>query len=252
MSQLIQKIIDNIQIKITNIYIRIEDTLSIPNQPFALGVVIGSMEAQTMSDAWVPEFIANKEITNKQFTIKDFAVYMNFSSDAREVVLFDHLTKEWTDAEDYDAKCRRFLMQECSFSNPNNNYVIERYSADMRIALNKNLKNMQPQIWANIVMGGIFKGAKHDIQSEFGKYFYFSAQQQQVAGLMKFLEYIGNYSKFQAGVLSVFYKRELTKDQENEYMKWYTLYKGYLANKEVKEAAFIKGRMENEYEKVYP
>jgi hypothetical protein len=35
-------------------------------------------------------------------------------------------------------------------------------------------------------------------------------------------------------------------------MKWYTLYKGYLANKEVKEAAFIKGRMENEYEKVYP
>lgn len=35
-------------------------------------------------------------------------------------------------------------------------------------------------------------------------------------------------------------------------MKWYTLYKGYLANKEVKEAKFIKERMETTYEKEYP
>ncbi len=40
---LVSKIVDNIQIKITNIYVRIEDTLSIPRMPFALGVVIGSI-----------------------------------------------------------------------------------------------------------------------------------------------------------------------------------------------------------------
>lgn len=63
-----------------------------------------------MNDSWVPEFIANKEITNKQFTIKDFAVYMNFSNDPTEKVLFDDITKDWADAEDYDAKCKRFLL----------------------------------------------------------------------------------------------------------------------------------------------
>jgi hypothetical protein len=78
MANLVSKIIDNIQIKITNVYIRIEDTLSIPRMPIVLGLVIGSIQADTMNEKWQPQFIANAEITNKQFSIKDFAVYMNF------------------------------------------------------------------------------------------------------------------------------------------------------------------------------
>ena len=67
--------------KISNVYVRIEDDLSIPTMPFNLGIIIGSIEAQTMNARWQPEFIANKEITNKSFVIKDFAVYMNFAND---------------------------------------------------------------------------------------------------------------------------------------------------------------------------
>jgi vacuolar protein sorting-associated protein 13A/C len=78
MATLISKIIDNIQIKITNVYVRIEDTMSIPRMPLVLGLVIGSIEAHTMNDKWQQQFIANAEITNKQFSVKDFALYMNF------------------------------------------------------------------------------------------------------------------------------------------------------------------------------
>ncbi len=49
---LISKIVDNIQLKITNVYIRIEDTLSIPRMPFVLGIIIGSIKAETMNDKW--------------------------------------------------------------------------------------------------------------------------------------------------------------------------------------------------------
>jgi hypothetical protein len=52
MANLISKIIDNIQIKITNVYVRIEDTMSIPRMPSVLGLVIGSIQAHTMNDKW--------------------------------------------------------------------------------------------------------------------------------------------------------------------------------------------------------
>lgn len=50
MANLISNIIDNVQIKVSNVYVRIEDDLSIPNQPFALGMIIGEIRAQTMND----------------------------------------------------------------------------------------------------------------------------------------------------------------------------------------------------------
>ena len=40
--------------------------------------------------------------------------------------------------------------------------------------MNKNVRNKKPQVWANAVLGGEFKGIDHQISSEFGKYFYFS------------------------------------------------------------------------------
>lgn len=95
-----------------------------------------------MNDDWEPEFIANKEITNKQFSVKDFAVYMNFSND-RSAVLFDELTKGWPET-DQNSKYMRFLKQECSFANPDNQYIIERFCLDLRVSLNKNVKNKEP------------------------------------------------------------------------------------------------------------
>ena len=179
MANLISKIIDNIQIKITNVYVRIEDTMSIPRMPSVLGLVIGSIQAHTMNDKWQQQFIANAEITNKQFSVKDFAVYMNFQEitegkgeDAE--ILFEQITKDWKET-DLDKKYMRFLRRECSFEDSAlNSFLIERFEMTLRASINKNVRNKKPQIWANMVLGGEFKGLNHEIVSEFGKYFYFS------------------------------------------------------------------------------
>jgi hypothetical protein len=75
-------------------------------------------------------------------------------------------------------KYKRFLKEECNFENKDmNSYIIEKFSIDVRVALNKNIKNRQPQIWAKIVLGGEFNaGDEHIVNSEFGKYFYFAIQ----------------------------------------------------------------------------
>lgn len=67
-----------------------------------------------------------------------------------------------------------------------------------------------------MVIGGEFKGPDHDIESEFQKFFYFSAQQQQITSLYKLVEYTGDYGKFQTGVYSNYYKREMTEEEEKE------------------------------------
>lgn len=108
MANLISKVVDNIQVKISNVYVRIEDTLSIPTMPFCLGMVIGSISTETMNDKWQPQFIANSQMTNKELIIKDFAVYMDYfdQNDLKTYwrpVLFDDITADWKE-KDLDKK----------------------------------------------------------------------------------------------------------------------------------------------------
>ena len=102
-----------------------------------------------MNDKWQQQFIANAEITNKQFSVKDFAVYMNFQEitegkgeDAE--ILFDQITKDWKET-DLDKKYMKFLKKECSFEDSAlNNYLIERFEMTLRASINKNVRNKKP------------------------------------------------------------------------------------------------------------
>ncbi len=67
---------------------------------------------------------------------------MNFSNDRKEI-LFDEITKDWEHMDEVE-KYKKFLRQECSFENPNNNYIVERFQLEVRAQLNKNVKNLLP------------------------------------------------------------------------------------------------------------
>lgn len=104
MAGLISKIVDNLQFKLTNVYVRIEDNLSIPKIPFTLGIVIGSIHAETMNDKWQPQFTAGQDLTRKELTVKDFAVYMDwfdyddFKARWRPIV-FEDVTADWPEKD---------------------------------------------------------------------------------------------------------------------------------------------------------
>ncbi len=77
-----------------------------------------------MNDRWHPQFIGNAELTNKEFSIKDFAVYMNFCENQAAIgtgkvwterdILFDDITRGWKE-KDIDVKYMKFLKRECEF-----------------------------------------------------------------------------------------------------------------------------------------
>ena len=60
-------VLGNLQVKVTNVHFRYEDTLTTPNNPFACGLTIEKMSAVTVDDSGQPTFTTGgrwKEFTN--------------------------------------------------------------------------------------------------------------------------------------------------------------------------------------------
>ncbi|KAJ1434358.1 N-terminal region of Chorein, a TM vesicle-mediated sorter-domain-containing protein, partial [Ochromonadaceae sp. CCMP2298] len=56
--QLTTKIIDNLEVVLTNVHIRYEDAVSIPRQIFSCGVTIESISLNTTDANWSPAFVS--------------------------------------------------------------------------------------------------------------------------------------------------------------------------------------------------
>jgi len=84
--KLANKIIDNLEVKLTNLHIRYEDKDSIPGSNFSCGITVESMSLATTDDNWLATFI-NREIEkkhdisiNKLVIVNNCNFYWNISS----------------------------------------------------------------------------------------------------------------------------------------------------------------------------
>ena len=78
---MIAKIIDNIEISISNVHIRYEDSISLPGKTFAAGVTISSIELFTTDDNWNQQFVdrstVNDAMMKKLGKLENLGVYWN-------------------------------------------------------------------------------------------------------------------------------------------------------------------------------
>ncbi|CAG8518582.1 8655_t:CDS:10 [Ambispora gerdemannii] len=80
-TQLVTKIIDNLQISINNIHIRYEDKLSDPDHHFAVGLTLSEFSAVSTDANWKPTFIEEETIAiHKLITLGSLAIYWNTDS----------------------------------------------------------------------------------------------------------------------------------------------------------------------------
>lgn len=54
------KIADNVQVFVNNIHIRFEDSVSNPEKPFALGLIITDVHVESTDEKWKPNFNSSK------------------------------------------------------------------------------------------------------------------------------------------------------------------------------------------------
>ncbi|KAJ3052099.1 hypothetical protein HK097_006900 [Rhizophlyctis rosea] len=77
-TQLVTKIVDNLQVKIRNIHVRYEDKLSNPTKPFSVGITIGELSAVSTDENWKERFIHDETgVIYKLLRLGSLAVYWN-------------------------------------------------------------------------------------------------------------------------------------------------------------------------------
>jgi len=78
-----------------------------------MGLIIRQIEAATMNDDWQKEFVADKEVTNKELSITDLAFFLDFKEPGKEVT-FEKLTADWGHLSEAE-RFKRFHLDECTF-----------------------------------------------------------------------------------------------------------------------------------------
>jgi vacuolar protein sorting-associated protein 13A/C len=121
--QLTAKIIDNLEVSITNLHVRYEDTTSIPGSIFSCGFTIESLSLTTTDETWSSRFVSRdlskrKETAiHKLGTMENFGVYWNSTS----TPLVQMSYKEWEAHmlarifRAIDGKLRAGHLLECVF-----------------------------------------------------------------------------------------------------------------------------------------
>ena len=109
---------------------------------------------------------------------------------------------------------------ECGFDSDKsdslqwNSYIIERFSIEARLTINKNPHNLNPQLEGHLVfgkwvvnIGGVMDESDHNLamQSRFAA----EIEQKQISIILRLLEYTGLYNTFKAGVLTPYESRRL-------------------------------------------
>lgn len=78
--------VDNVQINVRNVSVRLEDTLSYPDTPWAIGLTLAELSMNTSSSNWVPKFVVGEDLMRKSLKIKDLALFLNYGPE--EKILF--------------------------------------------------------------------------------------------------------------------------------------------------------------------
>ncbi len=190
--KLIAKIIDNIQIKISNIYIRYEDAYSAPNQgtgKFVMGLLLKEFSTFTTGADWKTVAMQlGEEITHKLATIKDFSFFLDYetTSDPSNTSLPRELDLQNLLNDTTNSMFSEILRAEFDNSQ-NHHYIIEKFGMQARIKLNKSpITNRLPQLELDLLFGGQLSDDNICVK--------LNMHQPQIIRILKLLEYIGYYN----------------------------------------------------------
>lgn len=98
LQSLTTKIIDNIEIKISNIHLRYEDSQTFPGEVFSFGATLESFIVTTTNSQWEETFVAREgekeQVIYKKAKIENFVAYWNLNSSLLSNLTFDQWMKE--------------------------------------------------------------------------------------------------------------------------------------------------------------
>ncbi|KAI9315667.1 hypothetical protein BX666DRAFT_1957951, partial [Dichotomocladium elegans] len=140
-NQLMTKILNNLQFKVTNIHVRYEDDVSVPGHRFAAGITLSELSAISTDENWIPQTIGDAVNTiHKMATLESLSIYWN--TDTRSLAGLE---------EEESKNSFRELIATKSHVPSEHQYMLKPVSGTGRIKMNKNFGGEVPKVDATLL-----------------------------------------------------------------------------------------------------
>ena len=135
-TQLVTKIVDNLQVIVNNIHIRFEDSTSNPQRLFSFGVTLKTLSAVSTDEEWNETFLVNpQEAVHKLVNLDSFSLYWN----TREGSMRDLSYEEFVEV------ARERIGDE------EHAYILKPVSGIGKVVLNKFIREGTPKTLLNVL-----------------------------------------------------------------------------------------------------
>ena len=252
---LVQKIINNLSVEISEIVFKFDDEISYPETPYSIGVILDDVIVRsTRNDFIIPtnkdEVIPYEEINFKVIAVDNLSIYMD-CFDAKEELDFERLiSNKITKKINSNVELRNYLKDQLGFYTyckselyvhskefKSHQYLLHQLDLTVKLALNDNVNNGEPKITAKVSFPQIL----------------LSISLKQIKTSLKVLAYINLSTLYRRGIAKEYYKKELTQNEQRAYIDGYLSYfQGKYINKETIEfpAALEQYEDHLEYSKI--
>ena len=233
---MVSKIINNIEIYISNICVRFDDDISYALTPFCFGVIIKNIKMKTVDKDFKEVegkySIPFEEINNKIIKIDNFSVYLDTFEIEGKLVEYNKKIVDTANTIITDEKFKTFLgpmldyYRYClseTYEHINNynahKYILFNLGFLFKTSINENLKNGKPKIMVYSQMDKI------NVEVNL----------VQIKAIMKLSIYQNLMLKYQSGLSTEYYVKKLNEQEKMEYIENYIQYCAYMFGKKPSE-----------------
>jgi len=221
---LVQKIINNLSLEISDIVFKFDDEISYPDVPYSIGIILDSINIRsTRSDFKIPpnpdEVIPYEEINFKVIAVDNFSIYMD-CFDTKEELDFERLISNKA-TQKIKVELRSYLKDQFGFYSycmseiyvhsrhfDSHQYLLHQLDLSVKVALNDNVQNKEPKISAKVGFPQILLGISL----------------KQIRTLLKVMAYMNLNTLYQKGISREYYNKELTQSEKRSYIDGYLEY----------------------------
>lgn len=202
--KLITKIVDNIQINLKNVYVRVEDSESF-SQEFALGLKIGGISCHTCDANWNPTFMESSSESFKLIKLTNFAVYSDFGK-GYPLVATEYVAG-MESRQSFEELAKHDFAEQIAHK-----YLISPISFRTEIIMNKNIKDVSKPQFA-------ISASSEEIKA--------GIIVKQMTHFIKLAEYISQFFQFREGVANSETYKDMDQADMIRYRTSYTNWKSF-------------------------
>jgi len=136
--KLLTRMVDNLQIELSNVHIRYEDDVTDPKNPFAFGITLESISGRSTDKFWNAKWLEDVTIIHKLVSLRNLSLYWNMNEPF----------VKFSNAQELGEALKNLIPT--ATNKPNHSYILKPVLGDLKLIINKNNGNLEvPQLQAD-------------------------------------------------------------------------------------------------------